>query len=261
MIEFPESSLVTCTTCGDFDLCIPCHVNVQHDHNLKHAFAPAAEDMTLDPLAKPLLQPDHNISHHAICDKATETNLIASTNAASQGQTVANLNPSEPGKVEENKPAEVALGQEVGFTGPTDNNSGHQLWCDVVIDATTLVVKKKEMEELQESKEEPKEGPDVVVEGPQKSQMIFPQSEKGSPATSIHQDTAPGKEQHQADDFEDFDDDQTEIDFLNNEGYDILTDVDYGILEISDEQEKLVVLRKDEDVDELANELEKKVNI
>jgi next-to-BRCA1 protein 1 len=66
--EFPEDSFVTCTSCDDFDLCIPCHVGLLHGHNPRHAFTPAVEDMTLDPLAKALLQPGRNTSHHAICD-------------------------------------------------------------------------------------------------------------------------------------------------------------------------------------------------
>jgi hypothetical protein len=208
--------------------------------------------MALNPLAKALLQPDHNMSHHAICDggdKATKTNPI--TSPTSQGQTVANLNPSEPSKVEENKSAEAALGQEVGFT----------------VDAPALVVKQEEKEELREFKEEE---PDVVVEGSQKSQMISPQSSGNeSPARSIHQYAVPSKEQHRADDFEGFVETDAEVDFLTDEEYEILT-VDYGILEMSEEeaeeeevevQAEPIELRKDEDVDELANELENKVNI
>lgn len=132
-------------------------------------------------------------------------------------------------------------------------------------DAPTLVVKQEEKEELRESKGEPKDGPDVVVEGSQKSQMISPQSSGNeSPARSIHQYAVPSKEQHQADDFKDFVETDAEVDFLTDEEYEILT-VDYGILEMSEEEAEVqtepVELRKGEDVDELANELEKKVNI
>lgn len=83
------------------------------------------------------------------------------------------------------------------------------------------------------------------------------------------------KEQHQADNFENFVEkdadlhyDQTEVDFLTNKEYDfltnvgdkILTDMDYDILEMSDEEKEAEVqieLNKevDEEVDELANEL------
>jgi len=66
--EFPEDNFVTCTTCEDFDLCIPCHVGLQHGHHPKHAFTPAVEDMSLDPLAHALLQPGRNTGHHAVCD-------------------------------------------------------------------------------------------------------------------------------------------------------------------------------------------------
>ncbi|RDW61006.1 hypothetical protein BP6252_12389 [Coleophoma cylindrospora] len=66
--ELPEENFVTCTTCDDYDLCIPCHVAMQHGHNPKHAFEPAVEDANLDLLAKTLLAPGRNMSHNAICD-------------------------------------------------------------------------------------------------------------------------------------------------------------------------------------------------
>jgi len=66
--KYSEDSFVTCTTCDDFDLCIPCHVNCQHGHNPKHAFAAAVEEMDLEPLAQVLLEPGRNTSHNAICD-------------------------------------------------------------------------------------------------------------------------------------------------------------------------------------------------
>jgi hypothetical protein len=50
---------------------------------------------------------------------------------------------------------------------------------------------------------------------------------------------------------------------LTDEEYKILP-MDYGIFEMSDKEEEAEVqvkLRKDKDVDKLANELEKKVNI
>lgn len=66
--EFVEDKFVTCTTCEDFDLCIACHVSAQHGHHPKHAFVPAVDDTTLDPLAKALLNPGRNAAHQAICD-------------------------------------------------------------------------------------------------------------------------------------------------------------------------------------------------
>lgn len=54
--------------CDDFDLCIPCHDKVQHGHNPKHTFAPAATDAKLEPLTQALLNPGRNVSHQAICD-------------------------------------------------------------------------------------------------------------------------------------------------------------------------------------------------
>lgn len=66
--EYPEENFVTCTVCDDYDLCMGCHVELQHGHDPKHAFAPAVEDASLDPLAYALLQPGRNAGHHAICD-------------------------------------------------------------------------------------------------------------------------------------------------------------------------------------------------
>lgn len=68
LLELPEENFVTCTTCDDYDLCIPCHVSLEHGHNPKHAFVPAVEDANLDIVAKALLAPGRNTSHNAICD-------------------------------------------------------------------------------------------------------------------------------------------------------------------------------------------------
>lgn len=66
--ELSEENFVTCTTCPDYDLCIPCHVSLEHGHHPKHAFVPAVEDSNLDIVAKTLLAPGRNIGHNAICD-------------------------------------------------------------------------------------------------------------------------------------------------------------------------------------------------
>ncbi|OBT87472.1 hypothetical protein VE02_03614 [Pseudogymnoascus sp. 03VT05] len=66
--EYPENRFVTCVDCEDFDLCIPCNDKVQHGHNPKHTFAPAAADSKLGSLTKALLNPGRNVSHQAICD-------------------------------------------------------------------------------------------------------------------------------------------------------------------------------------------------
>ncbi|KAL5348714.1 hypothetical protein ACLOAV_006132 [Pseudogymnoascus australis] len=66
--EYPEDRFITCMDCEDFDLCIPCHDKVQHGHNPKHTFAPAATDAKLEPLSQALLNPGRNVSHQAICD-------------------------------------------------------------------------------------------------------------------------------------------------------------------------------------------------
>lgn len=70
--EFPEENFVTCTSCEDYDLCVPCHTGLQHGHDPKHGFAPAVEAAVLDPLAHALLQPGRNAGHHAICDNCNK---------------------------------------------------------------------------------------------------------------------------------------------------------------------------------------------
>ncbi|PVH85269.1 hypothetical protein DL98DRAFT_55242 [Cadophora sp. DSE1049] len=66
--ELSEENFVTCTSCPDYDLCIPCHVSLEHGHHPKHAFEPAVEDTTLDLVANALLAPGRNTGHNAICD-------------------------------------------------------------------------------------------------------------------------------------------------------------------------------------------------
>ncbi|CAL3967366.1 unnamed protein product [Diplocarpon coronariae] len=66
--ELSEESFVTCTACPDYDLCIECHVNVEHGHHPMHAFEPAVEETNLDPIARALLVPGRNTSHNAVCD-------------------------------------------------------------------------------------------------------------------------------------------------------------------------------------------------
>ncbi|KAI9743905.1 MAG: hypothetical protein M1818_002639 [Claussenomyces sp. TS43310] len=67
-IELPERNFVTCTTCSDYDLCIPCHMTGDHGHHPRHAFVPVVGDVQLTAFAKALLQPGRNASHQAICD-------------------------------------------------------------------------------------------------------------------------------------------------------------------------------------------------
>ncbi|CZS87865.1 related to ZZ type zinc finger domain protein [Rhynchosporium graminicola] len=66
--ELSEENFVTCTSCPDYDLCIPCHVSLDHGHHPEHAFEPAVEDTTLDMVADALLAPGRNVGHNAICD-------------------------------------------------------------------------------------------------------------------------------------------------------------------------------------------------
>jgi len=66
--ELPEESFVTCTSCEDYDLCIPCHLDNKHGHHPNHGFTPAVEGTTLEGLAQALLAPGRNSRHNAICD-------------------------------------------------------------------------------------------------------------------------------------------------------------------------------------------------
>lgn len=67
-LEFSEENFVTCTTCEDYDLCIPCHRAQKHGHHPKHAFTTAVEDAPLDIISHALLAPGRNTGHNAICD-------------------------------------------------------------------------------------------------------------------------------------------------------------------------------------------------
>ncbi|TVY59698.1 NBR1-like protein [Lachnellula suecica] len=66
--ELTVENFVTCTSCDDYDLCISCHVAMEHGHHPKHAFSPAVEDANLDVVAQALLAPGRNTGHNAICD-------------------------------------------------------------------------------------------------------------------------------------------------------------------------------------------------
>ncbi|KAF8865095.1 hypothetical protein BDZ45DRAFT_701494 [Acephala macrosclerotiorum] len=66
--ELTEENFVTCTTCPDYDLCIACHIGMEHGHHPKHAFEPAVENTQLNIVAETLLAPGRNVGHNAICD-------------------------------------------------------------------------------------------------------------------------------------------------------------------------------------------------
>jgi len=69
----PEHEFVTCTTCDDFDLCIPCHTANKHGHHPAHGFQPATEDTVLSMTAKAALAPGRHVRHNAICDGCDKT--------------------------------------------------------------------------------------------------------------------------------------------------------------------------------------------
>ncbi len=65
---YDDSKFVTCKTCEDFDLCIPCFVGLKHGHHPSHPFAPAHPSTKLDNTATLLCAPGRNLRHHAVCD-------------------------------------------------------------------------------------------------------------------------------------------------------------------------------------------------
>lgn len=65
--EFSEDQFVSCLECLDYDLCLTCHIHMEHGHDPKHAFRPAV-GATLDMNAEALLAPGRHMVHNAICD-------------------------------------------------------------------------------------------------------------------------------------------------------------------------------------------------
>ena len=59
---------MTCLVCEDYDLCIPCHVNVKHGHHPSHAFEPVSKVLAMDVRASALCAPGRNMRHFAMCD-------------------------------------------------------------------------------------------------------------------------------------------------------------------------------------------------
>jgi next to BRCA1 gene 1 protein len=188
------------------------------------------------------VDPEHPASVHELVSAAESTTCYSEVAPGQEfGFTVLMRTPSRPGKV-------ISYWR---LTGPTGNKFGHRLWCDVTVDEPAPVVKEEPKEEVKEEpkedvkedvKEEPKEDakedvkePKVDDEEVHTSKMIFPKLEKESPATSIHQEVAPAKKQHEAEEFEDFVEEDADIDDDNTEdGF--LTDEEYDILDASDEE-------------------------
>lgn len=65
---FDEANFVTCTICEDYDLCIPCHVDLKHGHHPSHRFEPTSKQTNLDAMATKLCAPGRGLRHFAICD-------------------------------------------------------------------------------------------------------------------------------------------------------------------------------------------------
>lgn len=65
----PESLLVECSDCDDFDLCMPCHVGDKHGHHPAHKFKPIGSNSTASTAVLAKCEPGRNVSHNASCDK------------------------------------------------------------------------------------------------------------------------------------------------------------------------------------------------
>lgn len=81
--EKPDSEFVTCTSCDDYDLCLPCHSDNKHGHHPAHAFAPATSATSLSLVEKSLLAAGRNVRHHALCDGCDKVCLIMSLSYSS----------------------------------------------------------------------------------------------------------------------------------------------------------------------------------
>ncbi|EPS41394.1 hypothetical protein H072_4715 [Dactylellina haptotyla CBS 200.50] len=71
--SLPEECFVTCNTCEDYDICLPCHIAQKHGHHPMHGFTPATNDTPLDAVGTALLDPGRGARHHAICDGCDTT--------------------------------------------------------------------------------------------------------------------------------------------------------------------------------------------
>ncbi len=68
LVVFAESKFVTCTVCDDYDLCLPCLVDMKHGHHPSHEFTAATGDVSLSAAAIRMCAPGRNLLHSAVCD-------------------------------------------------------------------------------------------------------------------------------------------------------------------------------------------------
>ncbi|KAI9735803.1 MAG: hypothetical protein M1834_001268 [Cirrosporium novae-zelandiae] len=68
----PESEMVTCKDCEDYDLCLGCHLDNKHGHNPRHTFTGIGAHI-LDDASIALASPGRNTRHPAICDGCDKT--------------------------------------------------------------------------------------------------------------------------------------------------------------------------------------------
>ena len=126
---------------------------------------------------------------------------------------------------------------------------GHRLWCDIDVyapEAKAIEVEKGESEHIEDSSKEGKQEEAIVVKGENEeeikeetqSQMIFPKLDKESPVSSTHQDhqslsPMTTTEQELLEDVESLELDDEES---SDDGF--LTDEEYEILNVDDDDEE-----------------------
>ncbi|PHH82972.1 hypothetical protein CDD82_4086 [Ophiocordyceps australis] len=68
----PEKQFLHCTSCKDYDVCLPCFVVGQHGHHPNHEFVQVSNSITVPETVKPKMAPGRGQAHHAICDGCDE---------------------------------------------------------------------------------------------------------------------------------------------------------------------------------------------
>ena len=67
-IAFDDSAFVTCLDCDDYDLCVSCHLRLEHGHHPGHTFKPLSNDASFGELVHEICKAGRGMHHYAICD-------------------------------------------------------------------------------------------------------------------------------------------------------------------------------------------------
>ena len=130
-----------CAVCHDTDFCASCEASPSNLHNKTH---PLIKFKTMVRSVNVTTTGDHDNGtpmpvmgdrRGRTTSKSTETTPTSSTNAATQVQTVADLQPSEPAKAEEINPVEAEVGEP---KAPADEELVAHFVRDAVPDGTVL---------------------------------------------------------------------------------------------------------------------------